>query len=362
MAEYPINFKLNGQEFYKTINGIRQFEAKNVLLLAYKDNFYAGFQEAEAIAWVNFGKTENKKFTPISIKCNDFLSICRYQEELSFQGDTKLDAKASVGRFSVKNIPLNVWQPTIEYIEFVPKKLPFEYKKFLERINAAFKYATELHGDVKNIQLNIERDTLYITSIVTTGALAYIGEWHLNSKWLKFFKEIGLQDWLIPVAAVKLHLSKENSTLYVKDNKVIVYGENYHVIFSVQGSKRPIQSVLALLDKELLSRIELNFTDFYNVVSKIPNGKTIELRLDKANKELLIEADGFGQMQVGAILLKSGGENSSIVLNNKEFKQLVATTKLNVGHIEWNQFIKITCPTEKLTHKWLLSSSYKGEE
>ncbi len=353
---FPVEFQVQGTDFFKKVMGLRYVKSDRLLILAKSNKLYAGFQEPQAIAWLQYGESKLKKFSPISLNCTNFLNICKHQKQLNFTGDSKLDAVASTAKFSARNIPIEDWSPDIEYLKFEAPKQTGLHKAFLKILRKVLPLAIAVDVTVKSIQIMHTNKTLMVTSLAETGSLGYVGIWQLDSKWDEYFTKENLGTWLLPIEAALAFLDEESSMFY-SAGKTFVYGENYHMIFNQFGEAKPPETFLSLLDNKPELRFTLNFEKFFELLNQLPMGKTIELSYKKA-KVLNIEASGYSKISVQTKIKNVKGKPGKITLNHRQLKQIIGKVKEFSGMVEWSHFIKIVCHTDVFTHHWLLGRSY----
>jgi hypothetical protein len=356
-----IEFSVNGSEFFRLINKIRYVKSDKLLLLGKQHQLYAGFQEPQAIAWVNCGNNSIKKFRPISVNCGSFITICRHQSAMKFEGDSKLDGFAADNKFSARNIPIEEWQPDIEFLQFEPPKLDKKYLKFLKIIRPTLQLALSVDVSIRAIQVMYVNKTIMIAALAETGSLGYVGIWQLNKDWQAYFDKANFTTWLLPTEAVLAFLD-ENVNMIVDGTKTIIFGENYHIGFNQFGEAKPADIFFRLLETKPDIKIQLDFVKFFELLNKLPMGKTIELRFKKEEKQLFIEAYGYSKISVNTKAQLLEGKAGSIVMNHRQFKQIIGRAKDFKGTIEWSHFTKLQCVTDTFTHNWLLGRSYTQDK
>jgi hypothetical protein len=355
-----IEFELNGSEFCKMMLKIRYVEAKKILLLSHKNVLMAGCQEPEGIAWLNLNVNVKHKFDPISIDTGNFLSICKHRGQLAFSGDTKLDAIAINQNFSAKNIPIDNWQPTIEHLSLNTKPITPQYEKLLEILRPALQLALELDSTVKIVQVMRDDRRIVITSLADTGALGYIGVWNFNNKWANYFDSIEFKEWTLPILAVKAFLDDDAAVLKVKNTKIIVYGTNYHIIFSQFGEARPVSIFTDLLSRKPLVKLDLDFKILSELLTKMPSCKTLRLAIESP-KNLLLEGVGFAKIAVHLVVSQQFGGLEEITVNHKSFKHIINMAKMFNGTLQFGNSIMVNCESGNFEHHWLLGKAYSGE-
>ncbi len=354
----PINFTLHGGDFYKRLNKLRFVKSDKLIILGHKNNLYAGFQEPEAIAWINCGPNIKKDFSAIAINNAAFMGICKHQQQLEFKGDSKLDAIATDKKLSISNIPIETWQPDIEYLNFKSKDLGNHYSKFLKILKVPLRLASSLDGGIKSIQISYQKNELLIAAVLPTGSLGYICRWVLDKNWVKVIEEINLQTWLLPVEAVQALLDDDSNILYVRDDKIAVYNADFHIVFSQFGDIKPASTFDTLLKANQDIEVRLDYNKMFELLNTTPPGQTVELISGEDKRQLDVEIAGFARVKVGIPAKRMEGKANKIVLNYRQFRQLISICKLFEGSLSWSHFIKITCPVKYLEHNWLLGSTY----